>query len=48
MLGDVAGWLVPRSLASAPAEVEALCKLVVVVVAAQVAWMKAMAGQKVH
>lgn len=48
MLGDVAEWLVPRSLAPAPAEAEVLCKLAAVVVEAQVAWMKAMAAQMVH
>jgi len=48
MLDDVAGRLVPRSLAPAPAEAEVSCKLAVVVVAVQVAWTKAMADQTVR
>jgi hypothetical protein len=48
MQGGVVEQLVPRSLAPAPAEVEASSKSAVVVVAVQVAWMKAMVDQMVH
>jgi hypothetical protein len=48
MLGDVAGRLGLRSLAPARVEVEASCKLAVVVAAVRVAWTKAMGGQMVH
>ena len=48
MLGDVAGRLVLRSLAPAPAEVEASSKSAAVVAAVQVAWMKATVDQMDH